>query len=54
MKKKLIIKLNKKADRLFHQEHRSGSGEHDSRPKRQRTRGKNAEQWKKDEGCDQL
>lgn len=31
-----------------HVEHRSGSGKHDSRPKRERTREKSNQKWKKD------
>lgn len=31
-----------------HVEYRSGSGKHDSRPKRERTREKSNQKWKKD------
>jgi hypothetical protein len=50
---KKVKKENKKHRVIYeHIEHRSGSGEHDSRPKRERTREKQEKSWKKDFGID--
>lgn len=48
------MKKNKK-DRVFyeHIEHRSGSGEHNNKPKRERTRQAESTKWKKDYGMDE-
>ena len=54
MKPDKMKKENKK-DRVFyeHIEHRSGSGEHNNKPKRERTREKQEKVWKKDYGMDE-
>lgn len=46
---------NKEKQRIHygHIEHRSGSGEHNSKPKRERTREKQEKGWKKDYGMDE-
>lgn len=46
---KKMEKDNKKHRIIYeHIEHRSGAGKHDSRPKRERTREKQAKKWKED------
>jgi len=50
-KKKLVVKVNHKQPwevARGHHEHKSGSGEHDSRPKRVRTRQAQRQQWRKE------
>lgn len=46
--KKFKVEVEEKPKRIGHQNHRSGSGEHDSREKRCRTRQKEVEKWSKD------
>lgn len=51
---KKVEKENKKHRIVYeHIDHRSGSGEHDSRPKRERTRQAESTKWKKDYGMDE-
>lgn len=46
MPKKHTIKIKPTKKRTGHNPHKSGSGQHDSRPKRKRTRQKQEESWK--------
>ena len=43
----LVIRVGKTA--MGHQSHITGSGAHDSRPKRQRTRNAQRQAWKRDQ-----
>ena len=48
-KTKTTIKIDQKPVALGHQSHDSGSGVHDSRPKRKRTRKAQEREWKEDQ-----
>jgi len=48
-KTKTTIKIDQKPVALGHQSHDSGSGVHDSRPKRKRTRKTQEREWKEDQ-----
>jgi hypothetical protein len=47
-KKTITITLSRKKPATGHQPHRSGSGHHDNRPNRQRTRAAQRHMWEKD------
>lgn len=53
LKDRKMKKNEKKRVFYGHIEHKSGSGQHDSRPKRERTREKQNKGWKREYGMDE-
>jgi len=45
---KFTIQIDPRKLRREHRPHESGAGEHDSRPKRERTRERSKSRWQKD------